>query len=202
MLERSVKTRYPAGALAFHPEGPPGAFVVAQGLVRAYWSVPDGRQATIAFIHAKELFGATAIISHPPWMFVQVLTDSTLISLDIEVVRRMAATEIEVTRSLATHLAARVRSDFRLIAVRSLGNIKERLTYDIFERACRAQLEMGQLDVRETQSHLAQSIGSSREVVSRTLKSLSSARIIETAPGFVRIVDPVRLAALVRSFVT
>ncbi len=103
--------------------------------------------------------------------------------------------------SIATQLAARVRSDFRLIAVRSLGNIRERLAFDILERACRSQLNTGRLDVRATQTHLADSIGSSREVVSRALKSLSVAGIIETAPGLVRVVDPVRLSAMVRTFV-
>ena len=47
----------------------------------------------------------------------------TLIVLDLDIVRELAASEIEVVTAIATMLAARVRYDLRLIAVRSLGNI-------------------------------------------------------------------------------
>ena len=113
----------------------------------------------------------------------------------------MAMTEIEVTIAVATHLAARVRNAFQLIAVRSLGNIRERLAYDLLDRACRSQLMVGRLEVRATHSDLADSIGSSREVVSRALRDLRVAKILETAPGIIRVVDPMHLAAIVRAFV-
>ncbi len=113
----------------------------------------------------------------------------------------MLATEIEVVTAIATYLAARVRYDFRLIAVRSLGNVPERLAFDLLERACRAQLEGRQLTAKATHADLAASIGTSREVVSRALKGLRAHRLVETAHGSVRILDPMRLAEMVRTFV-
>jgi hypothetical protein len=38
-------------------------------------------------------------------------------------------------------------------------------------------------------------------VVSRALRDLRVARIVETAPGVIRVIDPIRLAAIVRAFV-
>jgi CRP/FNR family transcriptional regulator len=134
-------------------------------------------------------------------VFVQVVVDSTLTILDVPTVRSVVAQEIEVVTAIATYLAARVRYDLRLIAVRSLGNVSERLAFDLLERACRAQLAGGRLTARATHADLAASIGSSREVVSRTLKELRSDRIVETAPGMVRVLDPMRLAQIVRTFV-
>ena len=201
LLEGSKRTVFPAGSIAFHPEGPPASFLVERGLARAYYSVPDGRQATVTFIHAHELIGGTAVISRPPRVYVQVVVESTLTTLDVESVRNLAMTEIEVTIAVATHLAARVRNAFQLIAVRSLGNIRERLAYDLLDRACRSQLIVGRLEVRATHSDLADSIGSSREVVSRALRDLRVAKILETAPGIIRVVDPMHLAAIVRAFV-
>jgi CRP-like cAMP-binding protein len=122
-------------------------------------------------------------------------------ALDVESVRELAMTEVEVTIAIATHLASRIRSAFQLIAVRSLGNIRERVAYDLLDRACRFQLESGRLEARATHSDLADSIGSSREVVSRALRDLRVARIVETVPGMVRVIDPMRLAAIVRAFV-
>jgi CRP-like cAMP-binding protein len=201
LLEGSKQTVFPAGSIAFHPEGPPASFLLERGLARAYCSVPDGRQATLTFFHAHDLVGGTTLIGRPPRIYVQAVVDSTMASLDVETVRNLAMTEIEVTIAIATHLAARVRSDFQLIAVRSLGNIRERLAYDLLDRACRSQLVVGRLEVRATHADLADSIGSSREVVSRALRDLRAAGIVEGAPGMVRVIDPIHLATIVRAFV-
>ena len=131
---------------------------------------------------------------------LQAVVDSALIVLDIDTVGRVAAAEIEVVAAIATMLAARVRYDLRLIAVRTLGSLPERLALDLLERASRSQLAIGRLEVRATQEALAASIGSSREVVSRALKTLRDARIVETTPGMTRLLDPIRLAEIVRTF--
>ena len=201
LLEGSTQAIFPAGRIAFHPEGPPTSFLLERGLARAYCSVPDGRQATVTFFHAHELIGGTTLISRPPRVYVQAVVESTMAILDVETVRHLAMTELEVTIAIATHLAARIRSAFQLIAVRSLGNIRERVAYDLLDRACRSQLIVGRLEARATHSDLADSIGSSREVVSRALRDLRIAGIVETAPGMVRVIDPIRLAAIVRAFV-
>jgi CRP-like cAMP-binding protein len=174
--------------------------LLERGLIRGYWIGPDGRQATLAFFHENELVGTAVIMGHPPWAFMQVVVESTVTSLDVETVRDLAASEIEVMTAFATVLAARVRYASRLLSVRSLGNIKERLAYDLLERASRSQLIVGRLEARATQSDLADSIGSSREVVSRALRVLRGAGIVETGQGVIRIEDPVRLAAIVRAF--
>jgi CRP/FNR family transcriptional regulator, cyclic AMP receptor protein len=201
LLENSTRAEYPAGSFAFHPESRPRVALLDRGMARAYASVPDGRQATVGFIHSHELLGGTTILDYPTWYFVQAVVDSTLTILDVEVVRKLAATETEVISAIATHLAERLRNSIRLIAIRSLGNITERLAYDLLERACRSQLVVGRLEATATHADLANSIGSSREVVSRSLNTLRAARIVETAPGVVRVVSPTRLAGIVRAFV-
>jgi CRP/FNR family transcriptional regulator len=175
-------------------------FVIERGLARGYSSLPDGRQATVGFIHERELVGAVIIVSRPLRVFMQVVADSTVTVLDLETVRKLAAGEIEVSAALAVRLAAYVRNAARLIAVRSLGNIRERLAYDLLERACRSQLAVGRLEVKATQTDLADSIGSAREVISRALAALRAEGIVDTAPGTIRVILPMRLAAIVRAF--
>jgi CRP-like cAMP-binding protein len=201
LLEGSTKTVFPAGSIAFHPEGPPTSFLLDRGLARGFCSVPDGRQATVTFFHAHDLIGGTALISHAPRIYVQAVVDSTMATLDVETVRNLAMIEIEVTIAIGIHMSARIQSAFQLIAVRSLGNIRERVAYDLLDRACRSQLVVGRLDVQATHADLADSIGSSREVVSRALRDLRAAGIVETTPGMVRVIDPLRLAGIVRAFV-
>ena len=201
VLESSTKIEYPAGAIAYTPESPLRAYLLDRGLARAYVSVPDGRQATTTFFHSRELIGGTAIVSHPPKILVQVVVKSTLTSLDLPKVRKLAATESQVTAAIAVHLAALVRNAYRLIAVRSLGDIRGRLAYDLLDRACRSQLVVGRLETKATQADLADSIGSAREVVGRNLSRLREEGIVETTPGMVRVIDPLRLAGIVRAFV-
>ena len=201
LLQNSRRALYPAGAIAYHSESPPTAFICDRGLVRAYLNVPDGRQATLAYGRAHELVGATTIARQAAPVSVQVVVESVLTTLDVAAVSDLARSEVEVMAAIATHLAARVNDAFGVIAVRSLGNIRERLAFDLLERACQSQLSVGRLEVRATQADLADSIGSAREVVARALGGLRADGMIETSRGLVRVVDPIRLAAIVRSFV-
>ena len=201
ILERSTRADHRAGTVAYGPEGPPSIFIIDRGLARGYCNVPDGRQATIGFIHQKELVGALTIVSHPLKVFVQFVVDSTVTDLDENIVRKLASGELEVSAALSVRLAAYARNAARLIAVRTLGNIRERLAFDLLERACRTQLAVGRLEVKATQTDLADSIGSAREVISRALNTLRADGIVETTPGIIRVILPMRLAGIVRAFV-
>ncbi len=180
----------------------PRVILVEQGLVRIFRTVPDGRQATVAFLRTHEVVGTSMVVSEPPWVCAQTVTKTTVTDLDVETVRSVATKEIQVMTAVAIQLATLVRNAHRLVALRSLGNIRQRLAYDLLERACQSQLAMGRLDAMVTQADLAASIGSSREVVSRAMKGLRAAGMIKTAPGVVRVVDPVRLADTVRAFLS
>ena len=207
VLEGSTRANYRAGALAFRPGPPARAFLLDKGLARVYMSARDGREATVAFVHPGNLVGARNLIRgipiehDPPLTGVQAVVDSTLTLLDIEKVRRLAASDIDVMTALATHLAQRVHYDLLVVAVRTLGTVSERLAFDLLDRASQTQVADGRLEASATHEELAYSIGSSREVVGRNLKELRAAGIVETSPGKTRIVRPERLAAMIRSFV-
>jgi CRP/FNR family cyclic AMP-dependent transcriptional regulator len=201
LVAGSKRTDYRAGDVPHYAGGSQSAVIVEHGLVRVFWNDPDGKQATTAFISGGELVGGTTLMGEQ-WAgaSVQAVVDTTLLWLDVEAARRAAATEIDVSSAVATHLAAQVKNLSTTIAVRSLGSVSQRLAFDILERACRRQLESRRLEARATHSDLAYSIGSSREVVSRVLKDLRVAGIVETLPGMVRVIDPARLAGIVRGF--
>src|SRR6266566_986825 len=67
------------------------------------------------------------------------------------------------------------------------------LLRSIIDRACANQLVSGKLVVHASQQQLADSIGSVREVVARSLRKLREDRIIATAPNVVRVPDIERL---------
>ena len=202
VLEKSTEVAYPPGTLLFREGDPPRVFLIERGLVRIFRTVPDGRQATVAFLCTHELVGASMVVREPPAICAQTVTKCAFTDLDVETMRNIASTEIQVMTAVAAQLAVLLRNAHRLVALRSLGNIPQRLAYDLLERACQSQLAMGRLEAVVTQEELAASIGSSREVVSRALKGLRAAGIIKTEPGVVRVVEPVRLSDTVRAFLS
>jgi CRP/FNR family transcriptional regulator len=201
ILEHSTRAVYPAGTIVLKPDGPPTVLMLERGLARLYWTIPDGRQATVAFVHPEALVGERAIVGHASGSFVQAITDCAFMKLDVDTFRELAATEVDVAAAIAKHLSMRVRAAHRLLAVRSLGSIRERVAYDLLDRASQSQLVVGRLEVKATQVDLADSIGTSREVVSRALTALRAKGIVETAPGVVRILAPALLASIVSTFV-
>jgi CRP/FNR family cyclic AMP-dependent transcriptional regulator len=201
LLENSTRSVHRAGTMIIHPGSPPFAFLIDRGLARMYWVVPDGRQTTITFLYPTELVGGVTLIGQPRALFMQALTETTLVSLDVEAVRDLSATEVDVAAAVAQHLALRARAAYGLVAIRTLGTIRERVAYDLLNRASQSQLVVGRLEVSATQADLADSIGSSREVVGRALRELRLAGMVETGAGVVRVLEPGRLADIVRAFV-
>ena len=103
------------------------------------------------------------------------------------------ARDIEVSGALLINFSTLLAHSTRIIAVRSLGDITVRLAFDLLDRACANQLLSGKLVVRASQQQMADSIGSVREVVARSLRKLRDDGIIATAPNLVRVQDIERL---------
>jgi CRP-like cAMP-binding protein len=195
------RTAYRAGAVPHHAGGPQSAAIVEHGLVRIFCDDPEGRQATVAFMSSGELIGGTTLMGEQ-WAgaSVQAVVDTTLLALDVEAARRAAATEIDVCTAVATHLAAQVKNLSRTVAVRSLGTVSQRLAFDILERACRRQLENGRLEALISHAELADSIGTSREVVSRLISGYRAAGVVQTSPRRIQVVKPPILVHALRAY--
>lgn len=211
LLSESSRRRVTAGAkrqtfsagLVTHHAGdpPPRVYLIEHGLMRVFWSDPDGRQATVAYIGTRQLIGVMQVLGDM-WHggSAQAVVESTVLRLDAAAVRRAAAEELDVCSALALHLASVLNSAFRTIAVRSLGSVAQRLAYDLLDRACIRQLQSGRLEASITHAELADSIGSSREVVSRALAEYRAAGIIQTSPRCIKVVKPLMLAQAVRQY--
>jgi CRP/FNR family transcriptional regulator, cyclic AMP receptor protein len=197
VLAGSRRVEYRAGTAAVMSTQPDYAVVIEQGLVRVYVEAASGRQATVFYVHPSELLtyglmGRPAIRVH-----VQAVTDAWLRSLDVDHLRELSRHDADVSLALLTYYAGLLAHSTRTIAVRSLGDITDRLVFDLLERACTNQLRSGQLVVRASQQELANSIGSVREVVARSLRKLRDSGVVATGPSLVRVLDVVRLETMV-----
>lgn len=209
MLSDDARSRLLLGAHSF--TFPPGtitfsspaavADVVESGLVRIFVRSVDGRQASFAYVHAPSFYGAPTIAGASMSTSAQTLTEVRLIRLDARQVSALFEEDLEVTKALAHVMASRIAQAARLVTVRSLGTVRERLAYDLLERASDQLLRGGVPSLRVTHEELALSIGSAREVVSRAIAGLRSAGVVRAAPGVVSVLDMERLAAIVEGLV-
>ena len=197
VLGGSRRIEYPGGTVAVMPRQPDYAVVIQEGLVRVYAEASTGRQATILYVHRGELLTSGFVRRPAINIHVQAVTDALLISLDVDHLRELARQDADVSFALLTYYASVVAHSTRIIAVRSLGDITDRLVFDLLERACANQLKSGRLVVRASQQQLANSIGSVREVVARSLRKLRDSGVVDTGPNLVRVLDVVRLESMV-----
>jgi CRP-like cAMP-binding protein len=198
VLRGSSRISHRAGFVAYHGrQAPSVALVVESGLVRLFVQSEDGRQASISYLHPGDIYAAGEMFPPGP-AHVQALEDSLVLMLDSDNLFRRAVDKFAVAEAAIRTLGSVVRHLERIITVRSLGSIRERVAFDLLERASEMQVRQGELMCRVTHEQLADSIGSSREVVTRVIADLRRSRTLVTSPGRIRVLDAARLSLIVR----
>jgi CRP/FNR family cyclic AMP-dependent transcriptional regulator len=172
------------------------ALVVESGLIRIFVSSEDGRQASVAYFHPGDAYAALEIIPSGP-ATLQALTESTVLMLDPDNLTRLMTQNDSVSEATIRVMGRELARLVRVITVRSLGSMTERLAFDLLERASKTQLREGELVCHVTHEQLADSIGSTREVVSRMVRDLRRRGLLVTSPRQIRIVDVTQLSWIV-----
>lgn len=196
LLAGCVRVDLAAAKVLYEPGQGARVFLVDHGLVRAFFTDADGRQATVEFLHRNEIAGLPTVMGYAPELTLQTVTDTTAFRIDPARVWRWEDTDRVLAIALARYLTLRLMRAFHLVTVRTLGTMRQRLAYDLLERCCQAQLRTGHLGVAVSHAELAASVGASREAVSRTMASLRADRLVDTGRAWVSIEDPVGLASI------
>lgn len=180
----------------FSANEPPRAGFMVRGLARTYVAARDGRQLTLRYLREGDFVGSVdgrptdrALLS------VAAVTDCVLVEVAIGTLLELVRTDARVGTALVAEISFRLRDGFAALAANTLGSMHERVAWHLMDLAVETP-SGGRFIASITQQHLADNVGTAREVVARVLRELREAGVVTTTKGQLEITDPVRLAAI------
>jgi CRP-like cAMP-binding protein len=163
--------------------GSPGAemLLIVSGGLRVFESNDKGREITIARLSAGDFVGEISLLTGSPRSASVIATSRTsLLQLSREDFIKHVGQHTGLVLSLCQSLAERVRLASGKLADLALLDVPQRLVRTL-ERMSQPCTPAGhrKVEQRPTHQELADLIGTSREVVSRSLKSLEEHGVLK-----------------------
>lgn len=191
---------YDEGSVLFR-EGDAGEalYIIGAGLVKLSKIDLAGHEKTLAILQPPEFFGEMAVLGHARRSATALTLDEvTAYVLFSDDLQRLMSDYPAISLNLTTTLATRLRDMDDEAQVLSYKDAQGRVAYVLLRlyRGGLVDLEADRALVRLTHQDLASLAGTSRETVTRALKSLESEGVVETRPKEVFITDPEGLAEI------
>ncbi|NYF57152.1 Crp/Fnr family transcriptional regulator [Micromonospora purpureochromogenes] len=204
LTDAGTRQRYPAGTPLFH-QGDPSRHVVLieKGWVKVTSTSRRGWEALLAIRGPGDILGElSAVDGRPRLATVTGLSPVEATVLTAERLHTCLTEWPEIALSLLRHLAASLReADGRRVEYGS-SNGDNRLVVllvELLDKHGVATPEGILLDLPLSQQDLAGAVGTSREVVARTLRVLRDRRIVLTRRLRIVVVEPELLRSLAGS---
>jgi CRP/FNR family transcriptional regulator, cyclic AMP receptor protein len=159
-------------------------FVILRGEVKVFVDSPDGREVVLSHLQSGDFFGEMALLEgEGRSASVTALTDCELAVLGQPDFLAVLARDFSLTRRILQTLSARLRKANEVIESMALLDVGGRLARYLLRLAD----ETGQPPVegyyvvtRPTHQEIANSIGATRETVTRMLKQFEARKLIRT----------------------
>jgi CRP-like cAMP-binding protein len=190
--------RFNAGQVVYL-EGEPAEsiFIVESGWVKATRMSHDGREQALLFLRTGEMFGDVAVFSHASYPgTVTALEDASLWVIPAATILQLTEQHPDMAMAVIRHLGDRVLYYVDMIDDLSLCSVEARLARTLLKHA---RVSEGRLMVpRETWTtfdEMAVRLGTVRDVLSRSLKTLEAEGLLEVKRREIILLDPKGLAA-------
>jgi CRP/FNR family transcriptional regulator len=194
LVDAAVCLRYPQGATIFL-EGEPtaGLFVVEQGIVKISRVSLEGREFIMHMNEPGDTFNDVSTLDGGPNPAnATAHTDAVVWRIGRPELKRLAFIYPDLAWALIEDLAARARVAVGLVHDLAMRSVRGRLARLLLEEAESHHTDTVQRLL--TQEEMAARLGTVREMVGRTLRSLAADGIIEFDRHRIVILDPQRLA--------
>ncbi len=170
-----------------------GAYFVLGGALRVYFVNAAAREGTLYWVDAGQscilaLNCTFARLPYPAWVESDGPSDVAVIPSGI--VRELFAREPPIQRFVFETLSARLFELMTLVEEAASQGLEARLAGFLLRRS------KDDVTIEITQEQIANHISTSREVVSRLLRSFAKNGLIELGHGHIHLVNPAGLARL------
>ena len=164
------------------------------GTARVYLTGPDGRILTVEHVRPGSMVTTlTPGVGQAVPTRTEALTDCAVIEFRTATLMRMIRSDPSASLAISAEQSRRLDDVYREFAAFGFGSITERLAHILLETAI--ETPRG-LSAPLSQAQLAASLGTAREVVSRTLRTMREQGLVATRKGSIDLLDAGRLAAL------
>lgn len=177
LLAESIRLDVPTGAVIYREGDAARCFVVVRGLLRAFVSSRDGRQVTFRYGKSGDVMGLASVIGDPPPLTIQAMTPASVVALRVDTLRAMVGNDPVVARVCAAELTRQLHQALDGVAQRAFHTVRQRIAGQLLDLAVDVD---GLLVAEVTHQDLADAVGSSRVVVTRTLHELAQGGLVET----------------------
>lgn len=191
LVNEAIRISVPAGALVYREGESPRVLVVLSGLLRVFLRSTDGRQLTVRYVRSGDVAGLLFVLGGPGPTSIQAMTPASIAALSVETLRSLLASDPRVARVCAEELTRQLYKALEDLSERAFLPVRQRLVHQLLDLASVGTEH--HLLVRASHEELAESIGSVREVVTRTLHGLRDEGLIQTTRDGIVLLDPVRL---------
>ncbi|MFN2238873.1 MAG: Crp/Fnr family transcriptional regulator [Thermoanaerobaculia bacterium] len=175
-------------------------FVIVEGQLKAYRSLPGDRSITVFNLLKGDFFGFIPLLDGGPFpVSVSAVTDCHLFVLSREDFHRVLATHPEISAALLAYTARRLRNCLDQVGLLGHRSAVARVAHALLGLMASGTESPDGVEVQlpSSQAELARSLDINAENISRTLARLCKDGIIERlgSRGY-RILDSVALADL------
>ncbi len=192
-LARFLRVRRVATGELLFSQGDPasGIWFVESGAVRLYAADEDGREQTLQVVRPGASFNEVPFFDHGPEpVAAQAVEDSVVLVLPAErrdeILREIPGLAIAASASFAF----RLRQTIALVEDLSFRQVAGRVARVLLQAVePHAGVGAGSGGLALTQREIAEMVGSSREVVARTLRQLEREGLIRIARGRIVLLD-------------
>ena len=126
-------------------------------------------------------------------MQIQAEGETRALVIPVQVISALMRENLYAENFIYKSAAQRFSDTIRAVEQMLFRTLEQRVAAYLVEESARLETDT----LRVTQEQIAQAIGSAREAVTRTLKKLAEAGLVELFRGGVRLLDRKRLHSLV-----
>ena len=188
LAQRAIRRDYAPGAVIFlEGDAAPAFYYVDSGWVKIVKMSPEGREQILYVWGPGEIFGGVGVfVNRPAPATAIALEATTLWVLPSDTIRRMFTTDPTLALPVLDFMASRISELVELVADLSLHTVTARLARLLLEQA---QDDLIHRHSLATQAEMAARLGTVPDVLSRALRTLIEAGLIQVQRHQIQILD-------------